>query len=104
MTDSGSGPGQSLWGVRYRPEPGSVWGRTTIRLLFREIRRWWRGMGQALYPSELQWVGWQFRPLMGTRSWGQAEKATTHSISAIRRDSFHGEWNYSLLPRVALLN
>ncbi len=22
----------------------------------------------------------------------------------LRRDSFHGEWNYSLLPRVALLN
>ena len=35
-----------------------------------------------------------------------AGRTVSDDLEAIylRRDSFHGEWNYSLLPRVALLN
>ena len=52
--DSGSGPGQSLWGVRYRQNEAWVSGGDgpdTAAFAVESIRRWWRGMGQALYPS-----------------------------------------------------
>ena len=164
-----------------------MWGdHDTAAFAVESIRRWWRGMGQALYPSATRLLitadaggsnGYRLRLWKlelqkladetgleidvchlppGTSKWNKIEHRLFSAISQnwrgkplvshevvvnligatttrtglrvqsqldtnrypagrtvsddeleaiyLRRDSFHGEWNYSLLPRVALLN
>ena len=80
--------------------------------LFSAISQNWRGKPLVshevvnLIGATTTRTGLRVQSQLDTNRYPAGRTVSDDELEAIylRRDSFHGEWNYSLLPRVALLN
>ena len=98
--------------VCHFPPGTSKWNKIEHRL-FSAISQNWRGKPLASHEVVVNLIGatttrtgLRVQSQLDTNQYPAGRKVSDDELEAIylRRDSFHGEWNYSLLPRVALLN
>ncbi len=98
--------------VCHFPPGTSKWNKIEHRL-FSAISQNWRGKPLASHEVVVNLIGatttrtgLRVRSQLDTNQYPAGRKVSDDELEAIylHRDSFHGEWNYSLLPRVALLN
>ncbi len=95
--------------VCHLPPGTSKWNKIEHRL-FAWISQNWRGKPLVSYAVILQLIaatttqaGLTVQCQLDTRSYPAGRKITDEEMAtlSIRPDSFHGEWNYTILPRVA---
>ena len=94
------------------PPGTSKWNKIEHRL-FSAISQNWRGKPLVSHEVVVNLIGatttrtgLRVQSQLDTNRYPAGRTVSDDELEAIylRRDSFHGEWNYSLLPRVALLN
>ena len=98
--------------VCHLPPGTSKWNKIEHRL-FSAISQSWRGKPLVSHEVVVNLIGatttrtgLRVQSQLDTNRYPAGRTVSDDELEAIylRRDSFHGEWNYSLLPRVALLN
>lgn len=98
--------------VCHFPPGTSKWNKIEHRL-FSAINQNWRGKPLVSHEVVVNLIGatttrtgLRVQSQLDTNRYPTGLKVSDDELEAIylRRDPFHGEWNYSLLPRVALLN
>ena len=98
--------------VCHLPPGTSKWNKIEHRL-FSAISQNWRGKPLVSHEVVVNLIGatttrtgLRVQSQLDTNRYPAGRTVSDDELEAIylRRDSFHGEWNYSLLPRVALLN
>ncbi len=98
--------------VCHFPPGTSKWNKIEHRL-FSAISQNWRGKPLVSHQVVVNLIGatttrtgLRVRSELDTNRYPPGRKVSDDELEAIYlcRDSFHGEWNYSLLPRVQLLN
>jgi hypothetical protein len=93
--------------VSHLPPGTSKWNKIEHRL-FSFISQNWRGRPLVSHEVILQLIaatttksGLQVRSQLDTNAYPSGTKVTKQQMALVnlRRDEFHGDWNYTILPR-----
>ena len=93
--------------VSHYPPGTSKWNKIEHRL-FSAITINWRGRPLTTFQTVVDLIGnttteagLKVYALLDKRSYAQGREVADEEMASLRlkRDSFHGEWNYTLLPR-----